>query len=119
MPKHYSSTRDRLVFYLYIIYLGGMQNPIDLGFTNIIKPHVDALVGLSFIWPDLQSVHRLFNTVAEEKLQSCCQVIQMDRVMRRIYVILCRTAHWKERDYWLNNHAGKTTNRLECSAATI
>jgi hypothetical protein len=23
----------------------GMQNPIDLGFTNIIKPRVDALVG--------------------------------------------------------------------------
>ena len=27
----------------------GMQNPIDLGFTNIIKPRVDALVGLSLM----------------------------------------------------------------------
>jgi hypothetical protein len=26
-----------------------MQNPIDLGFTNIIKPRVDALVGLSLL----------------------------------------------------------------------
>jgi hypothetical protein len=45
--NYYSSTRDELDFqYLEDIY--GMQNPIDLGFTNIIKPRVDALVGLSY-----------------------------------------------------------------------
>jgi len=44
--NYYSSMRDQLDFeYLEDIY--GMQNPIDLGFTNIIKPRVDALVGLS------------------------------------------------------------------------
>jgi hypothetical protein len=46
--NYYSSTRDELDFqYLEDIY--GMQNPIDLGFTNIIKPRVDALVGLSLL----------------------------------------------------------------------
>jgi hypothetical protein len=37
--NYYSSTRDELDFqYLEDIY--GMQNPIDLGFTNIIKPRL-------------------------------------------------------------------------------
>jgi len=46
--NYYSSMRDQLDFeYLEDIY--GMQNPIDLGFTNIIKPRVDALVGLSLL----------------------------------------------------------------------
>ena len=46
--NYYSSTRDNLDFqFLEDMY--GMQNPIDLGFTNIIKPRVDALVGLSLM----------------------------------------------------------------------
>jgi len=46
--NYYSSTRDAMDFeYLEDIY--GMQNPIDLGFTNIIKPRVDALVGMSLM----------------------------------------------------------------------
>lgn len=46
--NYYSSIRDDNDFqYLEDIY--GMQNPIDLGFTNIIKPRVDALVGLSLL----------------------------------------------------------------------
>lgn len=46
--NYYSSNRDALDFeYLEDIY--GMQNPIDLGFTNIIKPRVDALVGISLL----------------------------------------------------------------------
>lgn len=46
--NYYSSKRDALDFeYLEDIY--GMQNPIDLTFTNIIKPRVDALIGLSLL----------------------------------------------------------------------
>lgn len=46
--NYYSSKRDLLDFqYLEDVY--GMQNPIDLSFTNIIKPRVDALVGLSLL----------------------------------------------------------------------
>lgn len=46
--NYYSSKRDLLDFqYLEDVY--GMQNPIDLTFTNIIKPRVDALVGLSLL----------------------------------------------------------------------
>ena len=46
--NYYSSKRDLLDFeYLEDIY--GMQNPIDLSFTNIIKPRVDALIGLSIM----------------------------------------------------------------------
>jgi hypothetical protein len=50
--NYYSSTRDELDFqpgrYLQC------KNPIDLGFTNIIKPRVDALVGLSSSEPDFR-----------------------------------------------------------------
>ena len=46
--NYYSSKRDISDFeYLEDVY--GMQNPIDLGFTNIIKPRVDALIGLSIL----------------------------------------------------------------------
>lgn len=46
--NYYTGHRDEADFqYLEDIY--GMQNPIDLGFTNIIKPRVDALVGLSLL----------------------------------------------------------------------
>jgi hypothetical protein len=51
----------------------GMQNPIDLGFTNIIKPRVDALVGLSLLSePDFRVAYTDADTikaVAEEKLE--------------------------------------------------
>jgi len=54
--NYYASQRDLLDFeYLEDIY--GMQNPIDLGFNNIIKPRVDALVGLSLLSEPLYSVH--------------------------------------------------------------
>lgn len=53
--NYYASKRDMLDFeFLEDIY--GMQNPIDLGFTNIIKPRVDALVGLSLMSDPLYSV---------------------------------------------------------------
>jgi hypothetical protein len=70
--RNYSSTRDELDFqYLEDIY--GMQNPIDLGFTNIIKPRVDALVGLSLLSePDFRVAYTDADTikaVAEEKLE--------------------------------------------------
>jgi hypothetical protein len=70
--NYYSSTRDELDFqYLEDIY--GMQNPIDLGFTNIIKPRVDALVGLSLLSePDFRVAYTDADTikaVAEEKLE--------------------------------------------------
>lgn len=69
--NYYSSTRDELDFqYLEDIY--GMQNPIDLGFTNIIKPRVDALVGLSLLSePDFKIAYTDADTikaVAEEKM---------------------------------------------------
>jgi hypothetical protein len=74
--NYYSSTRDELDFqYLEDIY--GMQNPIDLGFTNIIKPRVDALVGLSLLSePDFRVAYTDADTikaVAEEKLEECCR----------------------------------------------
>lgn len=70
--NYYSSSRDELDFqYLEDIY--GMQNPIDLGFTNIIKPRVDALVGLSLLSePDFRVSYTDADTikaVEEEKLE--------------------------------------------------
>jgi hypothetical protein len=61
--NYYSSTRDELDFqYLEDIY--GMQNPIDLGFTNIIKPRVDALVGLSLLSePDFRVAYTDADTI--------------------------------------------------------
>jgi hypothetical protein len=50
----------------------GMQNPIDLGFTNIIKPRVDALVGLSLLSePDFRVAYTDADTIKaeEEKLE--------------------------------------------------
>jgi hypothetical protein len=73
--NYYSSTRDELDFqYLEDIY--GMQNPIDLGFTNIIKPRVDALVGLSYLslisgW--LYTDADTIKAVAEESSKECCR----------------------------------------------
>jgi hypothetical protein len=50
----------------------GMQNPIDLGFTNIIK-RVDALVGLSLLSePDFRVAYTDADTIKvaeEEKLE--------------------------------------------------
>jgi hypothetical protein len=74
--NYYSSTRDELDFqYLEDIY--GMQNPIDLGFTNIIKPRVDALVGLSLLSePDFRVAYTDADTikaVAEESSKECCR----------------------------------------------
>jgi hypothetical protein len=55
-----------------------MQNPIDLGFTNIIKPRVDALVGLSLLSePDFRVAYTDADTikaVAEESSKECCRV---------------------------------------------
>jgi hypothetical protein len=47
------------------------KNPIDLGFTNIIKPRVDALVGLSLLSePDFRVAYTDADTIkAEEKLE--------------------------------------------------
>lgn len=69
--NYYSSTRDELDFqYLEDIY--GMQNPIDLSFTNIIKPRVDALVGLSLMSePDFRVAYTDADTIKaadEERL---------------------------------------------------
>jgi hypothetical protein len=66
--NYYSSTRGFSIPGRY-----GMQNPIDLGFTNIIKPRVDALVGLSLLSePDFRVAYTDADTikaVAEEKLE--------------------------------------------------
>lgn len=46
--NYYSAKRNAADFqFLEDVY--GMQNPIDIGFTNIIKPRVDALIGLSLL----------------------------------------------------------------------
>jgi len=65
--NYYSGTRDALDFeYLEDIY--GMQNPIDLGFTNITKPRVDALVGLSLLTePDFMVHYVDKETIAAAK----------------------------------------------------
>lgn len=65
--NYYSSTRDELDFqFLEDIY--GMQNPIDLGFTNIIKPRVDALVGLSLLSePDFRVSYTDADTIKAAK----------------------------------------------------
>jgi hypothetical protein len=69
--RNYYSSRDELDFqYLEDIY--GMQNPIDLGFTNIIKPRVDALVGLSLLSePDFRVAYTDADTIkaVAEKLE--------------------------------------------------
>jgi hypothetical protein len=64
-----------------------MQNPIDLGFTNIIKPRVDALVGLSLSEPDFRVSYTDADTikaVAEEKLGVLTELqTEMGRVMQQ------------------------------------
>jgi hypothetical protein len=60
----------------------GMQNPIDLGFTNIIKPRVDALVGLSLMseldftvaYTDEETVKK----VKKEKLEGTIRDINIE-----------------------------------------
>jgi hypothetical protein len=49
-----------------------MQNPIDLGFTNIIKPRVDAWSDSALSEPDFRVAYTDADTikaVAEEKLE--------------------------------------------------
>lgn len=79
--NYYSSSRDALDFqYLEDIY--GMQNPIDLGFTNIIKPRVDALVGLSLLsepefrvsYTDAETI----KAVKEEKLEGLLKELKSE-----------------------------------------
>lgn len=79
--NYYSSTRDEADFqYLEDIY--GMQNPIDLGFTNIIKPRVDALVGLSLLSePDFRIAYTDSDTikaVKKEKLDGLMAEIKAE-----------------------------------------
>jgi len=47
--RNYYSSKRSLEDFQFLEDVYGMQNPIDLGFTNIIKPRVDALVGLSLL----------------------------------------------------------------------
>jgi hypothetical protein len=47
--RNYYSSKRSLKDFQFLEDVYGMQNPIDLGFTNIIKPRVDALVGLSLL----------------------------------------------------------------------
>jgi hypothetical protein len=95
--NYYSSTRDELDFqYLEDIY--GMQNPIDLGFTNIIKPRVDALVGLSLLSePDFRVAYTDADTIKafEEKLEGVLSELKpkwvgYDRIA--ITLLITRTA---------------------------
>jgi hypothetical protein len=62
-----------------------MQNPIDLGFTNIIKPRVDALVGLSLLSePDFRVAYTDADTikaVAEARRSVVGIKTEMGRVM--------------------------------------
>jgi hypothetical protein len=79
--NYYSSVRDQLDFeYLEDIY--GMQNPIDLGFTNIIKPRVDALVGLSLLSEPVFSVaytdSETVNLVDQEKMDGLLKELDAD-----------------------------------------
>lgn len=62
--NYYSGKRDMLDFeYLEDVY--GMQNPIELTFTNIIKPRVDALVGMSILAePDFMIAYTDKETIA-------------------------------------------------------
>ena len=69
--NYYSGKRNTLDFeYLEDIY--GLQNPIDLGFTNIIKPRIDALIGLSILSePDFMVAYtdkETIRSVAKEKM---------------------------------------------------
>jgi len=74
--NYYSSVRDEADFqYLEDIY--GMQNPIDLGFTNIIKPRVDALVGLSLLSePDFKIHYTDKETIKEVQKQKYEKVVE-------------------------------------------
>lgn len=79
--NYYSSVRDKLDYeYLEDIY--GMQNPIDLGFTNIIKPRVDALVGLSLLSEPSFSVSYTdsdtVKAVEQEKLDKVLQEVEVE-----------------------------------------
>jgi len=73
--NYYSGTRDAMDFeYLEDIY--GMQNPIDLGFTNITKPRVDALVGMSLLTePDFTVHYTDKETIAAAKKEKAEAII--------------------------------------------
>ena len=73
--NYYSSTRDELDFqYLEDIY--GMQNPIDLTFTNIIKPRVDALIGLSLLTePEFRVAYTDADTVKASKEEAMAKLL--------------------------------------------
>jgi hypothetical protein len=63
--NYYASVRNILDFeYLEDMY--GMQNPIDLTFTNIIKPRVNALIGLSILSEPDFSVAYIDNDTAKK-----------------------------------------------------
>ena len=74
--NYYSSIRGEEDFqYLEDIY--GMQNPIDLGFTNIIKPRVDALVGMSLLSePDFKVHYTDKETIEEVKKEKYTEVTE-------------------------------------------
>jgi len=79
--NYYASKRNVLDFeYLEDIY--GMQNPIDLRFTNIIKPRVDALVGMSLLSePEFSVAYTDLNTfkkVEKEKMDAVLKEIQAE-----------------------------------------
>ena len=73
--NYYSSTRGELDFqYLEDIY--GMQNPIDLTFTNIIKPRVDALIGLSLLTePEFRVAYTDADTVKASKEEAMAKLL--------------------------------------------
>jgi hypothetical protein len=63
--NYYASVRNILDFeYLEDMY--GMQNPIDLTFTNVIKPRVNALIGLSILSEPEFSVSYIDNETAKK-----------------------------------------------------
>lgn len=77
--NYYASVRNILDFeYLEDMY--GMQNPIDLSFTNVIKPRVNALIGLSILSEPEFSVAYIDGETAKkvekEKIEKTLQDIQ-------------------------------------------
>ena len=86
--NYYSGKRD-LLDYEYLEDIYGMQNPIDLTFTNIIKPRVDALIGLSILSePDFMVAYTDKETiaaVAKEKNEALVKelVLDLDRSMKQ------------------------------------
>ena len=79
--RNYYAGKRNVADFEYLEDLYGMQNPIDLGFINIIKPRINALIGLNMMSePDFRVAYvdqKTIKAVVEEKKEKIKQEISI------------------------------------------